>query len=229
MLTTALFLLAMTAQDKLPDVQMGKAQLCFLVEPENAPKLSAKEDGENLADHLKFLSGLWEKRTALVVGPLMDAGKRKGIVLLDVESAEAAKKVLADDPYVRAGSLVVETHTWFFAKNYLAKGNSFMDLNQYWFGMLERPENPPTASEEQLNLMQDGHMANIQKMAKEGALLVAGPMVEPTNFRGIFVFKKMPKEEIEKLTADDPLIKAGRLKLTLFKWLTSKGSFIAEK
>jgi len=230
MLTTALFLLAMTAQDKLPDVQMGKAQLCYLVRSKSAPELSTSKWAEMKVGHLDFLQRLWESRRVLFVGyPMEPRTKIDDIVLVDVESGEAAKDILKDDPLVRAGDLTIETHTWFFAKNYIAKAKEFTDYGQYWFGTLDRQPNLPKLSEDEGNRLQDGHMANIVKMANDGVLLIAGPIMEPTDFRGIFIFKDAQKEEVEKLTAVDPLIRAGRLKLTLYKMLATKGSFIAEK
>ena len=101
MLTTALFLLAMTAQDKLPDVQMGKAQLCFLVDP--SPNVVKVGDVHKMKAQDEFLEELWKKRTALLVGPLKDAGARKAIVLLDVEKADEAKKILSEYPGVSKG------------------------------------------------------------------------------------------------------------------------------
>lgn len=137
---------------------------------------------------------------------------------------------MADDPMVKSGELALETHTWFFAKNYIVKGAEFAKDGQYWFGRLDRASaNLPKLSEEEGNKLQDGHMANIIKMANEGALLIAGPLAEPTDFRGIFIFNDLPKADIDKLTAVDPLIKSGRLKLTLYKLRAPRGSFLAEK
>jgi uncharacterized protein YciI len=231
MLTTALCVLAMTNQDKLPAVQMGKAQLCYLVRSKSAPKLSTSKWEKMKVGHLKFLETLWGSRKVLFVGyPMEPRTKIDDIVLVDVESPEAAKELLKADPSVLAGDLEIETHTWFFAKNYVTKGAEFSDFKRYWFGTLDRPDAElPKLSDEEGQKLQDGHMANIIKMAGEGALLIAGPMVEPTNFRGIFIFRDMPKEKIDEMTAVDPLIKAGRLKLTLFKMLAPKGSFISEK
>jgi len=220
-----LLAIALTAPQDLPEVKMGKGQLVFLVEPDGqVPKVDHAESLQ--AGHLKNLEDLWSKRKALVLGPFAESGKRKGLVVLDVETAKEAHDILADDPWVKAGQLKIETHTWFFAKNYVLKGTKFMDLETFWFGTLERPKDVPKISDEEAKKIQEGHMANITAMAKSGALLIAGPMMEDGPLRGVFIFKDMDRAEIEKLTANDPAIKSGRLKMNLSKWMAQKGSFL---
>ncbi|MBS1724824.1 MAG: hypothetical protein JSS66_17925 [Armatimonadetes bacterium] len=231
MLAPLLLTLALGLQDKpqqLPEVQMSQAQFVILVAPETLPP-APENEAEVQKEHLEFLQGLWESGKALLVGPMADAGRQRGIVVLDVPDAESAKKIMADDPWVKRGALQLETRTWFFAKNYLRKGADFLDLGTYWIGFLERPKDAPTVSKEESQKIQDGHMANITKMAKEGALLLAGPFVEDTSLRGIFIFKEMPKAEVESLVAEDPAIKAHRLEMRLVPLYASKGTFIAEK
>ncbi|MBS1715026.1 MAG: hypothetical protein JST30_11895 [Armatimonadetes bacterium] len=219
--------LSLSVQQDLPEVKMGKGQLVFLIEPDGQwPKVGDPEELQ--AGHLKNLERLWSSRKALVVGPFAEPGKRKGLVVLDVETAKEAEEMLADDPWIKAGRLKLETHTWFFAKNYVKKGTAFMDLDDFWFGTLERPADVPKISDEEAKTVQAGHMANITSMAKSGALLIAGPMMEDGTLRGIFVFKDMERSKIDEMAAKDPAIKAGRLKLTLTKWKAQKGSFLLQ-
>lgn len=56
-----------------------------------------------------------------------------------------------------------------------------------------------------------GHFANIERLAKEGKLAVAGPFMEKTGWRGMFVFAVDTQEEAEKLVATDPVIKTGEM------------------
>ncbi len=96
------------------------------------------------------------------------------------------------------------------------------ELEQYQFGLLKRgpkwtPERTPETEE-----IQKGHMANINKMAELGKLMVAGPMGDNGELRGIFIFKAS-KEEATALANQDPAIKAGRLVLELHPWMGPKG------
>ncbi len=54
-----------------------------------------------------------------------------------------------------------------------------------------------------------GHFANMSRLAKEGKLVVAGPLMDAAPKRGIFIFNVATIEEAKKLVATDPAIKAG--------------------
>lgn len=96
-------------------------------------------------------------------------------------------------------------------------------MKQYFFVMLSkgarRNEITDTAI---LNRLQEGHMANIQRLHDEGKLLVAGPFGDDGNWRGIFIFNAASKEEVESMLAGDPAISAGRLDYEIHPWWTAK-------
>lgn len=90
-----------------------------------------------------------------------------------------------------------------------------------WFVMLIKGANRTQDSSTAMKL-QEGHMANMTKMADEGKLLVAGPFLEDANWRGIFILKCESKEEAEQLIKQDPAIAAGRLAYEVHPWMTGK-------
>jgi len=69
--------------------------------------------------------------------------------------------------------------------------------------------------------LQEGHMANINRMAEEGKLVLAGPFMGDGEFRGIYVFNVTTVEEAKALTETDPAIQAGRLVMELHPWYGS--------
>lgn len=69
--------------------------------------------------------------------------------------------------------------------------------------------------------LQAAHMANIQRMADEGLLVVAGPFLDGGELKGIYVFNVQSIEKAKELTETDPAVKAGRLIMELHPWYGS--------
>jgi uncharacterized protein len=91
-------------------------------------------------------------------------------------------------------------------------------MKKYVFCLLKSGTNT-TASQEETNKLFEGHMANINKLAKEGKLVVAGPfMKNDRNYRGIYVFNVETVEEAKVLVGTDPAIQAKLLEAELTPW-----------
>ncbi|NJB84484.1 uncharacterized protein YciI [Lewinella marina] len=71
--------------------------------------------------------------------------------------------------------------------------------------------------------LQRAHMANIDRLAEEGKLVLAGPFLDDGDLRGIYVFDVATVEEARELTATDPAIAAGSLVMELHPWYGSAG------
>ncbi len=93
-------------------------------------------------------------------------------------------------------------------------------MKKYVMAFLKRGPNRNQDSVTAANL-QRAHLQNINRMAEEGKLVVAGPFLEDGEFRGIYVFNVETIEEAEALTQTDPAVKAGRLVMELHPWYGS--------
>ena len=94
-------------------------------------------------------------------------------------------------------------------------------MKKYVFCLLKTGTNT-TASKEETQKLFEGHMANIDKLAKEGKLVVAGPfMKNDRNYRGIYIFNVETVDEAQKLVATDPAIQAKLLEAELTPWYSS--------
>jgi Uncharacterized protein conserved in bacteria len=65
------------------------------------------------------------------------------------------------------------------------------------------------------------HLANIQRLANEGKLLIAGPFLDNQDIKGIFIYDVKTIEEAKALTETDPGIKAGLFTMELHPWYGS--------
>ncbi|MBF4465484.1 YciI family protein [Flavobacterium sp. LC2016-12] len=91
-------------------------------------------------------------------------------------------------------------------------------MKKYVFCLLKSGTNK-TASKEETKKLFEGHMTNINKLAKEGKLVVAGPfMKNDRNYRGIYIFNVETVEEAQTLVATDPAIQAKLLEAELTPW-----------
>ena len=98
-------------------------------------------------------------------------------------------------------------------------------MNPFRWPPIKRPDRSPHFSKEELETIQQGHLANIRKMGDSGDLVIAGPIEEESDLRGILIFRTRDADRIRRLVAEDPAIQAGRLKLELYRWRVPRGIF----
>jgi uncharacterized protein YciI len=94
-------------------------------------------------------------------------------------------------------------------------------MKPYVLVMLKTGENKTTDKEETNRLFR-GHMENMQRLVKEGKLIVAGPLGKnDKTYRGIFILDVPTVEEAGDLVQTDPAVKAKLLDVELFPWYGS--------
>ena len=93
-------------------------------------------------------------------------------------------------------------------------------MKQYILVFLKRG---PNRSQDSLTSakLQEAHLNNIGRLAKEGKLLLAGPMMTDEDIRGIYLFNVTTIQEAKALTETDPAIQAGSLIMEMHPWYGS--------
>jgi uncharacterized protein YciI len=93
-------------------------------------------------------------------------------------------------------------------------------MKKYVMAFLKRGPNTELDSAASADLMR-AHLDNINRMAEEGTLVLAGPFFGTGELRGIYIFDVDNLPDAESLTNTDPAIKAGRLEMELLEWYGS--------
>jgi myo-inositol-1(or 4)-monophosphatase len=95
-------------------------------------------------------------------------------------------------------------------------------MRTYVLGLIYRGPNRITDPEQADNL-QRAHLANNLRLYEEGKLILAGPLRDDTDLRGIWVFDSESVEEAKALCDSDPAIQAGTLRVEVHPWYSAKG------
>ena len=99
------------------------------------------------------------------------------------------------------------------------------EMKRYWLVFLTKGNNR-TQDSATAATIQAGHLANINRLAKEGKIIMAGPMGTDEDLRGIFIMDAKDSTEVAKLVDTDPAVMAGRLKMEYRPWWCEKGKYI---
>jgi uncharacterized protein YciI len=101
-------------------------------------------------------------------------------------------------------------------------GPGGFEMTTYYVGFLYRGAKWTPEETAETRKLQEEHMANIQKMAAAGKLVIAGPFVDNGDLRGLYVFRVASAEEAKALVESDPAVKAGRLRFELHPWYAAR-------
>ena len=102
-------------------------------------------------------------------------------------------------------------------------GGTDAGMRSYVLALLKTGPNDSTITDkDQRAKLFAGHMSNINKLAEEGKLAVAGPFADPERkYRGLFILAVSKVEEARALAETDPAIKAGIFVVEYIPWYGS--------
>ncbi len=113
------------------------------------------------------------------------------------------------------------------AKYELGKDSSVYsgEMKRYWLVLLKKGDNRKQDSASAAKI-QAAHMANINRLAGEGKIIMAGPMGTDGDLRGIFIMNAKDSAEVASLVNTDTAVITGRLKMEYYPWWSEKGKYI---
>lgn len=97
-------------------------------------------------------------------------------------------------------------------------------MKQYWLVQLLRGTNR-THADSTAKRIQAEHIANIERLAKDGFIVMAGPMGYDKDWRGIFVMDAKDSATVAALVKTDPAISSGRLRFEIHPWWFQTGTY----
>lgn len=205
------------------DYGLARHQLVLLKTVPGKERVGEREAVRLQEQHLAQLEALYGRGEALLSGPLSGAEGIREVLVLNLGSAEAAHKAMAENAWVLAGRLVPEVHTLWVEEGILQKPEHLLHGERCVLGFFRRPAGAPEYPEQKLQELQAGHLGNIQAMAMSGDLVLAGPLEGDGALRGILVFRTTDTARLAEMVAGDPSIKAGRLGVELYPWRVPRG------
>lgn len=100
-----------------------------------------------------------------------------------------------------------------------------MEFDRHTLVLLVRPADAPDLPEDELDRIQDAHLANQARLGDEGYLIAAGPFRDQDDerLRGVAVLACDP-DKAREFHASDPAVQAGRLAVEVVTWMTPAGN-----
>ena len=179
-----------------------------------------------IQQHLSYINSLINSGKAVIAGPLMDMGGSGiiSIIIFRASTAEEAKGWADEDPAAKAGFTLHEIHPW-WSEDIFKSADMPLRLQPVYLAFLKKGPNRKEGDDKnpEIQELQKAHIANIERLAAEHKLVVAGPFGDNSELRGIFVLRVKWYEEARDLCASDPMVKIGRLLVELHPWQVPGG------
>ena len=109
----------------------------------------------------------------------------------------------------------------------LAKDTSVYsgEMKRFWLVHLMKGPNRNQDSASRVKI-QSAHIANIVRLAKEGKIIMAGPIGVEDELQGIFLMNCKDSTEVESFVKTDTAVITGRLIMKYYPWWCEKGKYI---
>jgi len=117
-------------------------------------------------------------------------------------------------------SLVISLLSILACKPVLAqeKAEPKFKLVEFQMALLKRGPNWTRAKTGEHSQVHDSHLAYFQSLVESGKVVLAGPLDDDGEIRGIYVFRAKNQAEARAWADDDPAVKAGHLSVEMHPW-----------
>jgi len=92
--------------------------------------------------------------------------------------------------------------------------------NPYVVGIRYKGPNwTPDMNTDRGRRMMEGHISTIKEMTASGKLIAAGPFADPTDLRGLLLFRDCTVEQARAMGDEDPVVKEGQIRIEYYAWM----------
>ena len=106
----------------------------------------------------------------------------------------------------------------------MTEGDTTYVMKKYYLVLLKANAEKEELDSATVAEIQQAHLTNIERLHKLGKIVMAGPMGEDGDLRGIFIMDCESIDEARKLCETDPAISKRRLLYEVYSWWAAKGS-----
>lgn len=99
------------------------------------------------------------------------------------------------------------------------------EMESYQLVLLMRAPTWQKLPQEEAEALQAKHIAHLTAMGESGKMVIAGPFsnqVDPA-YRGACLYRVATPEDARALAEQDPIVKAGQLRVEVMTWWVGKG------
>jgi hypothetical protein len=103
-----------------------------------------------------------------------------------------------------------------------------MELERFFLVILRRPDCPPALPQDEVDALQQAHLAYLMELGARGILALNGPLrdqPDPT-MRGLSFYRTETVEEARAFADADPMVQAGWLTFDLMTFFSRPGELI---
>jgi uncharacterized protein YciI/ketosteroid isomerase-like protein len=153
------------------------------------------------------------------------------VVAFRLVGTTGAGAMAAVETYLNTGTFVKREGRWQAvawqathvpAEAMPAKADDGGGMGQVFLVLLKKGPAWTAERTDRTKAIQEAHMANIMALWKAKKMIVAGPMGDDGDTRGVFVFQAANRAEAQALADSDPAVKAGRLVPEIHSWWVEK-------
>jgi uncharacterized protein YciI len=92
-------------------------------------------------------------------------------------------------------------------------------LVEFQMALYKRPpENDPNSAKAAPQALKEQHVAYVMSLLESGKAVIAGPLAEDGEIRGVAIFKTKTADEAKSLVDADPMVKAGYMTVEMHPW-----------